>query len=482
MDSGLGATNSDDQDSTASPHEDSLPDGGNSSDAGNPGQTSERDAGGQNSGQAEACSSPGEMKCAGLTVLKCQDGFWNNVGTCPIECTGAGTCTGACDGVSCEAPMCQVAAECEPLTGLCPTPTNAPNGTNCDDGNLCTQSDSCSSGSCVGSNPVVCPEPQQCQAAGVCNPTTGICSAPTNVQDGTNCDDGNLCTVSDSCHSGACTSGSPVTCPAAPQCKVAGTCNPATGNCSTQTNAPNGSTCDDGDPCTLGDSCQNGNCQGSEVSCNSPPACKASTTCSAGSCNYTQNVPDGTLDSNCPSGSPRCSSGTCVECTDDSHCSGTTPSCRPLDHTCVCRLPSSTNLLVNPGFDGSFNGWSSYADCMLTVDSEQCAESNAINVPYNCQPRQCVRVSTGPYVVGGQFKNAGSGSPPPYYFALRYYSDQNCSNEASFNPLASKKAGSTWSTASWSANVPSGVNSVRVEVWGNGVLADQLFFGTSGTF
>jgi len=373
------------------------------------------------------CSSSGQRMCQGNVAVECQGGMWTEVEMCALGCTGAGDCTGLCDSVLCMAPMCKVEGTCDTNTGSCSTPTDAPPGTSCDDGDKCTQTDSCQSGSCMGSNPVTC-------AAG-----------------------------------GAC--------------KVAGTCDPATGSCSSASNAPNGSSCDDNDACTISDSCQDGDCKGTQVLCNSPPVCKQSTTCSQGQCNYTRTVPDGTFDAQCPSNAQYCSGGNCVQCTDDSHCSGTTPSCRSQGNSCVCRLPSSGNLLVNPGFDGSFTGWSTFNTCGLVTDSEQCAGSSAAKIPGDCQPTQCVRLSPGSYTVGGRFK-ADAGTGIPYYFWVYLYSDQNCANQVDDIPATggNQSAGAAWTSDSSTFTVPSGVKSVKVEVWAMGVLADQLFLGTTGKY
>jgi hypothetical protein len=66
-------------------------------------------------------------------------------------------------------------------------------GSTCDDGNPCMLTDTCRSGECIGSNPFVCTAVDQCHAAGVCDPATGMCSHPS-MPDGTPCDDGDLCT------------------------------------------------------------------------------------------------------------------------------------------------------------------------------------------------------------------------------------------------------------------------------------------------
>lgn len=375
--------------------------------------------------EPDACSTAAARKCIGNVVWECQSGTWTEVQTCAAECTGDGVCVGLCDSVVCSAPMCKEAGTCDPESGSCSMPTNVDDDSSCDDENKCTQIDSCQSGECVGSDPVICPAPAVCKVVGTCNPESGSCSAPTN--------------------------------------------------------APNDSTCDDDDACTENDSCQSGLCTGSPILCDDPPACKESTTCSEGTCDYSENVSDGTLDAKCPSGTEYCSSGMCVECATDEQCSGSTPSCRALDHTCVCRLPSSTNLLVNPGFDGSFVGWKNTAACILKTDSEACSESKAASVPSSCQPEQCIRVSTGSYVVGGRFKkdvNAG----PDYYFQVGYFTDQSCTDLVDWQTLPGGTPTANWTTHTSNVNVPPGINSVKVKVWCLDFLMDQVFFGTSGQF
>ncbi|HXU06369.1 MAG TPA: kelch repeat-containing protein, partial [Polyangia bacterium] len=120
--------------------------------------------------------------------------------------------------------------------------------------------------------PVTCTALDQCHAVGTCNPATGACSNP-NKTNGTTCD--NPCQTGETCQNGTCT-GTPVTCTALDQCHVAGTCNPATGACSNPSKT-NGTTCDN--PCQTGETCQNGTCSGTPVSCTALDQCH-----DAGSC------------------------------------------------------------------------------------------------------------------------------------------------------------------------------------------------------
>ena len=57
---------------------------------------------------------------------------------------------------------------------------------------------------CIGSNPVVCIASDPCHVAGLCDPSTGVCSDPA-AGDGIACSDGDPCTIGDACDGGACT-------------------------------------------------------------------------------------------------------------------------------------------------------------------------------------------------------------------------------------------------------------------------------------
>src|SRR5207237_1134979 len=185
-----------------------------------------------------ACSNP-----ATLTAPPCDDG---NACTRTDTCA-AGACVGANPVVCTAADQCHTAGVCNPASGVCSSPAKL-NGAPCDDGNACTRTDTCAAGACGGSNPVVCTAADQCHAAGVCNPASGVCSNPAKL-DGAPCDDGNACTRTDTCAAGACAGANPVARPAAHQSHTAGVCNPASGVCSNPAKL-DGAPCDDGNACT----------------------------------------------------------------------------------------------------------------------------------------------------------------------------------------------------------------------------------------
>ncbi len=135
-------------------------------------------------GACDACSlsagGPGDGKCVPLTGTPCDDGD---------ACTQADTCQGGVctpgTPLDCPLGVCDKSASCDPATGQC-SATASPNGSPCDDGDPCTTSDTCISGVCSAGSPVVCMPAGECREAGVCDPTSGLCSDPVKL-DGAPC-------------------------------------------------------------------------------------------------------------------------------------------------------------------------------------------------------------------------------------------------------------------------------------------------------
>src|SRR5439155_1483318 len=252
----------------------------------------------------------------------------------------AGVCTGANPVVCSALDQCHVAGTCDPASGTCSTPNKA-DGTTCTDGNACTQTDTCPAGTCTGANPVVCTALGRCHVAGLCDPTSGICSTPPKV-DGTTCNDGDACTQTDTCQAGICTGANLVVCTALDQCHDAGTCDPASGTCSNPAKA-DGATCSDGNACTQTDTCHAGAC----IAAN-PVVCAALDQCHVvGTCDPASGVcsnPDKADGAACTDGNPctqtdTCQAGACIGANpvvcaalDQCHVAGT---CDPASGTCT---------------------------------------------------------------------------------------------------------------------------------------------------
>jgi parallel beta-helix repeat protein len=130
------------------------------------------------------------------------------------QCTGALVNCG--DGNVCTDDTCDRKAGC----------AHVPNHAACDDGNPCTQGEVCDGGTCGEGEPVSCPAPDQCHV-GVCDPETGACN-PSPVADGVPCDDGNACTLGDACDAGTCVGPEPLVCNDDDECTADG-CQPASG-------------------------------------------------------------------------------------------------------------------------------------------------------------------------------------------------------------------------------------------------------------
>jgi len=280
----------------------------------------------------------------------------------------AGVCTGGNPIVCTASDQCHDAGVCNPSTGICSTPNKA-NGTACNDGNACTQTDTCQAGVCVGSNPVVCTALDSCHDIGVCNTQAGVCTNPLKP-DGASCNDGNACTQTDTCQAGVCSGANPVVCAAPDQCHDAGTCNPSTGQCIYPSKA-NGTACNDNDACTQTDTCQNGTCVGGN-----PVVCTASDQChSVGSCNPatgTCSNPPKANGTTCNDGNACITGETCQS----GSCTGGSPVvCTALDqcHTAgVCN--TSTGTCSNPN----------------KANGTACNDENACTQTDTCQAGVCV--------------------------------------------------------------------------------------------
>eukprot|EP01059_Diplonema_ambulator_P004353 TRINITY_DN14055_c0_g1_i1.p1 TRINITY_DN14055_c0_g1~~TRINITY_DN14055_c0_g1_i1.p1 ORF type:complete len:4521 (+),score=859.58 TRINITY_DN14055_c0_g1_i1:194-13564(+) len=272
----------------------------------------------------------------------CNDNDANTVNDVCINGVCAGTIS--CDSVtkcrassSCKKPVCS--------NNVC-TEVNLPDGSVCTDFNSQTRGDVCKSGMCVGvaTCTTVCTRLSQCHDVGVCDPITGMCSAPESPA-GTPCDDGNPSTYGDNCANGACigTQRCTTPCTSSDQCHVAGVCDPTTGIC-TDPMIPDNTPCDDGNPSTTGDICVNGVCVGGLL-CGTT-ACYSTNQCETPQCNSgTCAVLPKALNSQCNDGNTTTFNDKCVTgavCQGTALCEGKTcasrecfvSTCEPLTGAC----------------------------------------------------------------------------------------------------------------------------------------------------
>ena len=79
----------------------------------------------------------------------CPGGWHEFVAECNCPSTTTAT-PDLCAGVTCEDDDCNVAGTCNPSTGMCSEPTPKADGTTCDDGDASTGADKCAMGTCSG--------------------------------------------------------------------------------------------------------------------------------------------------------------------------------------------------------------------------------------------------------------------------------------------------------------------------------------------
>jgi RHS repeat-associated protein len=227
--------------------------------------------------------------CTGSSAACPANGFLPSTTTCRAPagaCDVAEKCTGS--GASCPADTfvaagtvcraangaCDLAESCSGSSASCPADGFVAAGTVCRaSAGACDVAESCtgSSGACpadgfVAAGTVCRAANGQCDVAESCPGNAAACPADGKLADGTTCNDGNACTRTDTCQSGNCTGSNPVTCTAQDQCHGVGTCDPSSGACSNPTLA-DGTTCSDGNSCTTGDACHGGSCTPGTPSC-----------------------------------------------------------------------------------------------------------------------------------------------------------------------------------------------------------------------
>ena len=204
----------------------------------------------------DICNASTNFQCSNVAQRDgtvCDDG---NACTVSDTCV-AGVCTSGLHKVCQPLDQCHVAGVCDPTSGACSAPVAA-DGITCDDGNGCTLADTCRAGVCTGGTAKTCTALDQCHVAGVCTAPTGVCTNPP-IANNTPCNDNSLCTAVDVCQAGVCVGTAAKVCSASDQCHVPGVCAPTTGICSNPA-ATDGTSCNDGNVCTTGDACLAGVC------------------------------------------------------------------------------------------------------------------------------------------------------------------------------------------------------------------------------
>jgi hypothetical protein len=241
---------------------------------------------------------------------QCDDG---NLCTLADKC-GGGKCQGT-QAAACDDDNLCTNDTCTPLQGCVHTFNSAP----CDDGDACTVGEKCDLGQCSGGGQLNCNDGNICTSDN-CDAGIGCEFLPAQGA----CSDFNACTVGDGCGNGACLPGGALDCDDSNPCTL-DTCHPANG-CEYAAIEGN---CDDDNQCTTVDTCENGQCVGSD-----PLECLDGNPCTNDGCSPDTGCTFIANDASCDDGDEcttqdQCSQGACVggpalgcdddkECTDDS--------------------------------------------------------------------------------------------------------------------------------------------------------------------
>ena len=141
-------------------------------------------------------------------------------------------------------------------------------GKGCDaDGSVCTEIDKCAGGICVAGSLKNCDDANPC-TLDVCDLADGCTHT---LDDNIGCSDDNPCTIGDLCQDGQCQPGVDKLCVVAGACATA-KCDLNDGKCKFGS-AKDGLPCDDGNACTQNDVCLTGNCDGGIASCDDNSVC-----------------------------------------------------------------------------------------------------------------------------------------------------------------------------------------------------------------
>jgi hypothetical protein len=148
-------------------------------------------------------------------------------------------------------------------------------------------------------------------------------------------------------------------------------------------------------------------------------------------------------------------------------------------------LPSSGNLLKNPGFNGALTNWttgvySSYS----TVDSDGCPESGSVYISgsSDSDPYQCISTVTPgrQYYVGLRSR----GGVPGGMIRIYYFTGAGCTGTQTTTDdpfhFATPPDNTTWVSYSGGFVPPAGTASARFAVWAWDQWLDQMYVNTDG--
>jgi hypothetical protein len=329
----------------------------------------------------------------------------------------------------------------------------------------CTAASVCASNACADG--VCCDVPceGQCEA---CNTTAnrGICS-PTTVARTPCATDGSVCGgVCDgtAVHRKACvypSSSSP--------CGRPAECNAATNQASTAQYCSTSSPGACSPPIVT--SCAPYPCNGTVCA----TSCPAGQGVCGGTCVNVLSDPThcGTACAACPASSaPKCYNGNCVACTTASDCVvlGYGPGSACDTNSCLCRPKSASNILQNPGLDGSLSGWTIAFPALATYDgakdADTCSASGSVRVTYAGADAgmisQCVAAKPSTrYYFGYKYEQ---DEPDAVVCFVWFYPGGTCSGDVldGYTYQGRSTPVESWAISSNTFNTPPGTGSIRV--------------------
>jgi len=427
-----------------------------------------------NTGQADGKCAPVSRGKASPRATDCKAAA--DPKTCGLDglCDGAGACesygpTTTCADATCTGSKFTAAATCDGA-GKCGVATTT----------------DCGSFQCaVTGCRTKCTLDTDCSTSSYCA-ADGTCAAKIT--------NGTACTAAKQCSSGACVdgvccnsacTGSCMSCLKADTGMNDGTCAQIKSGTKSATDCPTDTTtcgrdgtCNGAGACTYkasGTSCGAAMCTGSTLQ--AAPACDGKGTCAPGassSCMYGCQSGTPACATSCPAGQKICNGG-CIS--NSACCGGCTGGKQCINGACGCQPKSPSNLLNNPGFDGSLSSWtllnpdpSNPATAYSTTDAASCTGSGSAHVAglvgelHQCQNT----VNSGPVYFGFLFKPDGAGGSFGGwgYCGITFYSTFNCMTESTTPGIAVEgtppSGGGAWGAGVGSATATSDVLSVSI--------------------
>ena len=193
----------------------------------------------------------------------------------------------------------------------------------------------------------------------------------------------------------------------------------------------------------------------------------------------------------CSGTKPICAGGACVECTTNTDCPSTKPTCDQASHSCVCRRPSASNLLVNPGFDTGIGSWErrpsgGHLAVWNSADADGCPDSGSAyagDSGISPDPTQCVQVTGATYYyLGGKLRANSMPQVSLSACGLLQFSDTDCVTYAGGASPGFNTGGAvgTWVGGADAFTTEVSTKSVLIDCFLIDTNVDQLYINASG--